>query len=122
MPIDRAFAAPGRFHKGNIHMHSTRSDGARSPEDACGVYRDAGYDFVSLTDHFLPNFGFPITDTRAFRTNRFTTILGAELHTPATSAGELWHIAGVGLPADFAPTLPGETGPELAQRAADVGA
>src|SRR5215470_4577457 len=122
MPIDRAFAAPGRFHKGNIHMHSTRSDGARSPEDACRIYQDAGYDFVSLTDHFLPNYGFPITDTRALRSDHFTTILGAELHTPATAGGELWHIVGVGLPADFAPTSPGESGPALAHRAAEAGA
>jgi hypothetical protein len=122
MPIDCAFAAPGRFHKGNIHMHSTRSDGALSPAEVCSAYQDAGYDFVSLTDHFLPNFGFPVTDTRAFRSNRFTTILGAELHAPATSSGELWHIAGVGLPPDFAATSPTENGPALAQRAAAAGA
>ena len=29
MEIDAAFAAPGRFFKGNLHTHSTRSDGAR---------------------------------------------------------------------------------------------
>jgi hypothetical protein len=122
MPIDQAFAAPGRFYKGNTHMHSTRSDGARSPEDACGAYRDAGYDFVSLTDHFLPNYGFPIADTRALCSDRFTTILGAELHTPATSRGDLWHIVAVGLPLDFTPTAAGETGRALAARAADAGA
>jgi hypothetical protein len=122
MPIDPAFAAPGRFHKGNTHMHSTRSDGALSPADVCGIYRDGGYDFVALTDHFLPNFGFPITDTRAFRSQRFTSILAAELHAPATASGELWHIVGIGLPADFAPTGPKESGPALAQRAADAGA
>jgi histidinol phosphatase-like PHP family hydrolase len=122
MPIDPAFSGPGRFYKGNTHMHSTRSDGARSPEEVCGVYRDGGYDFVSLTDHFLPNYGFPVTDTRPFRSDRFTTILGAELHAPATQSGELWHIVGVGLPLDFAPTSRGENGPALAQRAADAGA
>jgi len=122
MPIDKTFAAPGRFYKGNIHMHSTRSDGARSPEDACGAYRDAGYDFVSLTDHFLPNYGFPIADTRSLSSERFTTILGAELHAPATSRGELWHLVAVGLPLDFTPTAVGETGAVLAARAAAAGA
>jgi len=117
-----AFSAPGRFLRGNLHCHSNRSDGDPSPERVCRFYRTAGYDFVCLSDHFLERFGFPITDTTAFRTEDFTTILGAELHAGATSVGEKWHILGVGLPADFAPTAPEETGPELAQRAADAGA
>lgn len=122
MLIDPAFAAAGHFRKGNIHTHSTRSDGALSPEDVCRAYRDAGYDFVSLTDHFLARYGFPIADTRLLRSARFTTILGAELHAPATSLGELWHVLAVGLPADFAPTAAEETGPAVARRAADAGA
>jgi hypothetical protein len=122
MQIDPAFAAPGRFHKGNIHMHSTRSDGACSPEEVCSAYRDAGYDFVALTDHFLARYGFPIVDTRSLRSAGFTTILGAELHAPATSLGELWHILAVGLPLDFEPTAVGETGAVLARRAAEAGA
>lgn len=117
-----AFQSEGRFFRGNIHGHSTRSDGHLSPEAACARYRDAGYDFVCLTDHFLKEYGFPITDTTAFRREGFTTILGAEVHTPAMANGLLWHILAVGLPADFAPTAEGETGPALAQRCADAGA
>ncbi|MEI6161178.1 MAG: PHP domain-containing protein, partial [Roseococcus sp.] len=117
MPSDPAFTTPGRFWKGNIHTHSNRSDGARSPEEVCATYREAGYDFLALTDHFQAKYGFPIVDTRPFRTGAFTTILGAELHAPATALGELWHILAVGLPSDFAPTPPEESGPELAARA-----
>ena len=98
------FAAPGRFYKGNMHTHSTRSDAVRDPLDVCALYRDAGYDFLALTDHFLPRYGFPITDTRPYRTNSFTTILGAEVYAPATELGEKWHILSVGLPLDFEPT------------------
>jgi histidinol phosphatase-like PHP family hydrolase len=64
MTLLAPFAASGRFYKGNLHTHSTRSDGAREPADVCAAYRDAGYDFLALTDHFLEKFGFPITDTR----------------------------------------------------------
>jgi histidinol phosphatase-like PHP family hydrolase len=64
MPSDPAFAAPGRFLKGNIHTHSNRSDGAIDPADVCRRYREAGYDFLALTDHFLARYGFPIVDTR----------------------------------------------------------
>ncbi len=122
MPQDVTFAAPGRFWKGNIHTHSDASDGARTPEAVCATYREAGYDFLALTDHFLAKYGFPVVDTRPFRTPGFTTILGAELHAPATSLGELWHILAVGLPLDFAPTPPGESGPQLAARAIAAGA
>ncbi|HJZ21395.1 MAG TPA: CehA/McbA family metallohydrolase [Bradyrhizobium sp.] len=117
-----AFSTPGRFFRGNLHTHSNRSDGARDPESVCAAYRDAGYDFLALTDHFLAKYGFPVVDTRDFRTNSFTTIPGAEVHAPATGLGELWHILSVGLPLDFAPTSEIETGAQLAQRCADAGA
>ena len=116
------FAGAGRFYKGNLHTHSTRSDAIRDPASVCALYRDAGYDFLALTDHFLPKYGFPIVDTRPFRSNRFTTLPGAELHAPETELGELWHILAVGLPDDFARTPPEETGPALAARAAAAGA
>lgn len=117
-----AFAAPGRFWRGNLHTHSNLSDGALPPEEVCALYRDAGYDFLCLSDHFMERFGFPVADTRGFRTNRFTTILGAEIHAPANSHGETWHMLAVGLPADFAPTGAIETGVELSRRARAAGA
>jgi hypothetical protein len=117
-----AFTAPGRFWRGNIHTHSTRSDGKLEPAEVARLYRDAGYDFLCLSDHFLPKYGFPITDTVPFRTNSFTTILGAEIHAPANSHGEAWHILAAGLPADFAPTGENETGVALAARANAAGA
>lgn len=122
MPQDPAFAAPGRFWKGNIHTHSTLSDGLREPAAVCATYREAGYDFLALTDHFLPKYGFPLADTRPFRSTGFTTLLGAELHAPATALGETWHILAVGLPPGFAPTGPEESGPALAARALAAGA
>jgi hypothetical protein len=121
-PTDPAFARPGRFWKGNVHTHSTASDGVRAPADVCATYREAGYDFLALTDHFMAKYGFPVVDTRPFRAPGFTTILGAELHAPATSLGETWHILAVGLPPDFAPPGDGEDGPALAARAIAAGA
>lgn len=115
------FDKPGRFWRGNLHCHSTRSDGALPPEEVARRYRAAGYHFYCQSDHFMEEFGYPVTDTSAFRTEAFTTILGAELHAPGLLNGEIWHILGVGLPADFAP-LPGETGPDLARRAQAAGA
>ncbi len=125
-----AFTAPGRFYRGNLHTHSNRSDGVLDPAEVCRRYRAEGYDFMALTDHFVGLYDYPITDTSAFRTDSFTTIPGAELHSGAMANGELWHILAVGLPADFArPNAPDfapvsgqETGAALAQRARDAGA
>lgn len=46
-----AFRAPGRWYKGNTHLHTTGSDGTLSPDEVCALYRGAGYDFLALTDH-----------------------------------------------------------------------
>jgi predicted metal-dependent phosphoesterase TrpH len=45
-------AEKGRFFRGNLHCHSKRSDGVVEPEDVAAAYRDAGYDFIRLSDHF----------------------------------------------------------------------
>ena len=116
------FDKPGKFYRGNLHTHSTLSDGRLSPEVVCQLYRDNGYDFMALTDHFMKQYNYPVADTRAFRTDDFTTLLGAELHTGQTELGQLWHILAVGLPLDFEPNLEGETGPEIAARALEAGA
>ena len=116
------FDQPGRFYRGNLHTHSTRSDGALDPAEVARQYRVQGYDFLSLTDHFLQQYDWPIVDTTPYRTDDFTTIIGAELHVPEIVSGSPWHILAVGLPEDFAPPTEGETGPALAARAAKAGA
>jgi hypothetical protein len=116
------FGKPGNWYRGNLHTHSTNSDGQKSPRDVCAVYRRKGYDFISLTDHFLDRYNFPVTDTSPYRTDGFTTIYGAELHAPKTSLGDLWHVLAVGLPLDFRTTGKKETGAQLANRAKAAGA
>ena len=37
--------------KGNLHCHTTNSDGKLTPREAAALYRAAGYDFLSITDH-----------------------------------------------------------------------
>jgi hypothetical protein len=118
MPFDK----PGRFWKGNLHTHSTVSDGALSPQEVCQFYQRAEYDFIALTDHFHEYFQWQIADTRQFRTPEFTTLIGAELHAPGLSFGYPWHILAVGLPLDFAPVAGSEDGVALTARAIQSGA
>ena len=124
------FAAPGRFFRGNLHTHSDRTDGALPPQEVCRRYKAEGYDFISLTDHFIGLWDYPIVDTTPYRDADFTTLLGIEMHSGAQENGELWHLLAVGIPADFAPShspgfqpVPGqESAPELAARAREAGA
>jgi hypothetical protein len=126
LPFDK----PGQFFRGNLHTHSTRSDGGRAPEQVVNDYRSRGYDFLSLTDHFLPNAHFrkdepgfiTVTDTTPYDSDQFVTILGAEVHGPAMENGEIWHLVAVGLPDDFPPLGENESGVEVARRAAEAGA
>lgn len=122
MSLLAPFAAPGRFWRGNLHTHSNLSDGALGPGQVVDAYKNAGYDFMQLSEHFIDHFNYPIADTRNFRSNSFTTLIGAELHAPETAVGELWHIVAAGLPLDFPRNLEGETGAKVAARAREAGA
>ncbi len=125
LPFDR----PGRFYRGNLHTHSDQSDGRLGVEDVVTLYRDAGYDFLSITDHFLPGGRFgkevefiQVTDTSTFITDTFLTIPGAEIHGPALANGEPWHFVAIGLPQPFPRVGEQETGPQIAARAWSSGA
>ncbi|MDR3706709.1 MAG: CehA/McbA family metallohydrolase [Capsulimonadaceae bacterium] len=41
----------GFWVKGNLHSHSTRSDGSRKPQEVIDDYARHGYDFLALSDH-----------------------------------------------------------------------
>ena len=45
------FSAEGSWVKGNLHTHTTNSDGLLSPSQIAFLYRANGYDFLSITDH-----------------------------------------------------------------------
>lgn len=55
MKRQAAFSNEGSFFKGCLHLHSTRSDGQKKPEELMRIYEDCGYDFLALTDHNLYN-------------------------------------------------------------------
>lgn len=65
------------FQKGNIHTHTTWSDGDHPPQDVYAWYRDHGYNFLAITDHNT------LTDPAIFRLlekkKKFVMITGEEV-------------------------------------------
>ncbi len=51
-----AFETNCKMLKGNLHCHTTLSDGQCSPHTAIRQYSAAGYDFLAITDHSRYNF------------------------------------------------------------------
>ncbi len=50
------FGAKKNVYKGNMHCHSTLSDGCLTPEELKDYYKSHGYSFLAITDHeFLNN-------------------------------------------------------------------
>ena len=116
----------GRFFRGNLHCHSNRSDGLVDPEEVVGAYREAGYHFICLSDHFEAEYGWQITDTRPLRDESFTTIVGAELSSAPWEERDAYWVTAAGIPLDFeAPPADDHAGTirlaaECAMRAAGI--
>ena len=47
----RGFSSGGSWYKGNLHSHTTNSDGILSPAEAVCAFKNAGYSFLCLSDH-----------------------------------------------------------------------
>ena len=98
----RTLYAEGNFYSGNLHTHSTLSDGKASPEEIVRYYRDVmGLDFLSITDHelFKRHHGLGSED--------FLLIPGVELNTIPTPQDRADHHV-VGISVEDACDLPDE--------------
>lgn len=80
------FKAPGNWYKGNLHTHTTVSDGARSIEDTVNAYREKGYGFLAVTDHRRVT-----PSVEDLSDDAMTVISGSELHPPNPFGGHMYH-------------------------------
>jgi len=110
MDFVNPFEADGHWYRGNLHCHTTESDGRLSPKDAAEFYRTRGYDFLCITDHST------VTDTDGFSTESFLVLPGVET-SPARSRH---HIVGIGLH-DLGPYERCETAQETIDRIVALG-
>jgi hypothetical protein len=76
------------FQKGNIHTHTTVSDGDRAPEHVYAWYRDHGYNFLAVTDH--NHLTEPSRGSALERKKRFVLITGEEV--TMRGAGKQVHV------------------------------
>jgi len=75
------------------HVHTTRSDGHVSPEQAAEIYRAAGFDAIALTDHW--------TYGAAWDNQGMQIFSGAEYNIGGGNAANgVFHIVGIGMEAD----------------------
>ncbi len=84
-----------RWFRGNLHTHTTNSDGDSAPEVVVAWYRDAGYDFLALTDHDVLTHPDPLRSTAG----PMLLIRGEEL-----TSGDI-HVNGLGIRERLAPTF-----------------
>ena len=88
--------AGGVWLKGNLHAHTTESDGVVEPARRAAQYRERGYDFLCLSDHH-----------RLTRVDRvpappgLTLIQGAELHPDNPFGGQKYHLLAYNMTADL---------------------
>lgn len=78
--------------RGDLHMHTCRSDGHGDPAVVCADYRMRGYDFIVITDHhrYYPS----LEAIKAYRDVKtsLNILPGEEVHLPQTDV----HIVNAG--------------------------
>lgn len=89
----RMFKEGQRFYKGNLHCHTTLSDGYLTPEAVTRFYQERGYDFLALTDHRL------LSEQARFEGE---TLLLPGMEMDFMLPGEALHIVGIGMTEAFA--------------------
>ena len=79
--------ASGVWLKGNLHAHTTESDGHVEPGPRVAQYRERGYDFLCLSDHHRITrvSGVPVPEG-------MTLIQGAEIHPDNPFGGQGYHL------------------------------
>ena len=80
----------GNWYKGNLHTHSTNSDGRKTPEEIVQIYKDHGYQFLAFTEHEL------YTHNRALSDKDFLILPGVELSCCNPDPWRIYHMLGIG--------------------------
>jgi hypothetical protein len=93
MPFSDPFSAPGRWYRACLHAHTTNSDGTMPADSLVRHYRTAGFDALTITDHWH------VTDASARSTEQFLVLPGIEYNArgPDVGARRFYHVVGIGV-------------------------
>ncbi len=89
MNLGNPFGLPGEWFKGSLHIHSTKSDGDRTPDEVTAWYQSRGFHFIALTDHGVLSQSQEPADG-------LLVLNGMEIEGVDPQAG-LFHLVGLGL-------------------------
>ncbi len=78
-----------KWFKGNIHTHTTVSDGRMAPEDSIALYCKNGYDFLAITDHWH------VSETK-FTDDGMLLLAGCEYDVGRNVRDGIFHITSLG--------------------------
>lgn len=97
------FTEPGEWLRGNLHTHTTNSDGPLSPQETVNAYAELGYDFLAITDHNC------LTRPEELNNQGITLLSGVELNPPGGNLGQDIHLVALGI--EQVPQVPEGLGP-----------
>ncbi len=80
----------GVWLRGNLHMHTKRSDGRLGYEEAVSLYEKAGYDFIAVTDHW-------VVSENGRTPGGMLLLRGCEYNVGETVREGIYHIVGAGM-------------------------
>ena len=83
------FVGSGSWLTGCLHLHTTGSDGALTPEETLRRYRQIGYDFIAISDHESITIPKEVPEGLIW-------IHGVEYATTSQDPPEHWHVVSVG--------------------------
>lgn len=83
-----SFFGQGRWYKGNLHCHSTVSDGLLKPSEVVSLYKKRGWDFLAFTEHNI------YSDWESLSDETFLVLPGVELDT-ACVPNRCHHVVGI---------------------------
>jgi hypothetical protein len=87
------YGGGGTWYKGQLHCHSTRSDGKLSPSEVVVRYTSLGYKFIAISDHHM------VTKIEG----RSLLVLGQEYGKGSTESGKMFkpHMNGINISSIF---------------------
>ena len=88
------FDKQNSWYKGNLHTHTTISDGVKTPDECIRLYKGAGYSFIAITDHRI--------FTKGYIEDNFLLLNATEFDTTDYAMRRAYHITGIGIEEEVA--------------------